>query len=60
MKGIVRSFWVALWFMALTFPLMVIKVNPSSGAVDWRWENMLFTGIGLFFLSLFFSLFSQF
>ena len=51
MKGIVRSFWVALWFMALTFPLMVIKVNPSSGAVDWRWENMLFTGIGIFFLS---------
>ena len=51
MKGIVRSFLVGLWFMALTFPLVVIKVNPSSGEVAWRWENMFAVGGGIFFLS---------
>ena len=51
MKGILRSFLVALWFMALTFPLLVIKVNPASGQVAWRWENMILIGVGIFFLS---------
>jgi branched-chain amino acid transport system permease protein len=51
MKGIVRSLLVSLWFMILTFPLLVIKVNPASGQVAWRWENMILIGVGIFFLS---------
>ena len=51
MRGISRSLLVSLWFMALTFPLMVIKVVPASGQILWRFENCLWLGVGVFFLS---------
>lgn len=37
--------------MFLTFPIMVIRVNPIEKLVEWRWKNMLLIGIGSFFLS---------
>jgi branched-chain amino acid transport system permease protein len=37
--------------MFLTFPIMVIRVNTVQNVVEWRWKNMLFIGIGSFFLS---------
>ncbi len=46
-----RSLYVALWFMFLTFPIMVIRVNPIEQAVEWRWTNMAMVGAGTFFLS---------
>lgn len=51
MKGFIRSLLVSLWFMALTFPLVVIKIMPRTGEVFWRWQNCLYIGIGIFFLS---------
>jgi branched-chain amino acid transport system permease protein len=51
MRGIVRSFLVSLWFVFLTFPLLVIKVVPNTGEVLWRWKNAVGIGIGVFFLS---------
>jgi branched-chain amino acid transport system permease protein len=42
---------VSAWFMFLTFPIMVIRVNTVENVVEWRWYNMLFIGIGSFFLS---------
>ncbi|HSQ86385.1 MAG TPA: branched-chain amino acid ABC transporter permease [Desulfobacterales bacterium] len=50
-QEIKRSFLVSAWFMFLTFPIMVIRVNTVENVVEWRWENMLFIGIGSFFLS---------
>ncbi|MDL2290972.1 branched-chain amino acid ABC transporter permease [Desulfovibrio sp. OttesenSCG-928-F20] len=50
MKGVLRSFLVSLWFMALTFPIMVIRIAPD-GSVVWRWHNMLLMGLGIFLLS---------
>ncbi len=47
-----RSFLVALWFVFLTFPLMVVKVNTLKNIVEWRWINMLWVAIGAFVLSL--------
>ncbi len=47
-----RSFLVALWFVFLTFPLMVVKVNTLKDTVEWRWMNMLWVAIGAFVLSL--------
>lgn len=38
-----------LWFMFLTFPLVVIKVNTTEHLVQWRWTNALWVG-GLSFL----------
>ena len=46
-----KSLLVSLWFMFLTFPIMVIRVNPIEKAVEWRWRNMLIVGVGSFVLS---------
>ena len=46
-----KSFLVSLWFMFLTFPIMVIKVNTVEKIIEWRWEKMFMVGIGSFFLS---------
>jgi branched-chain amino acid transport system permease protein len=51
-ENLKRSFLVALWFVFLTFPLMVVKVNTLKNIVEWRWMNMLWVAIGAFFLSI--------
>ncbi|MCL2458036.1 MAG: branched-chain amino acid ABC transporter permease [Desulfobulbus sp.] len=43
-KDIRHALMVGLWFMFLTFPLLVIKVNPIEQTVTWRWANMLWVG----------------
>ena len=50
--NIKRSMLVALWFVFLTFPLMVVKVNTLKNIVEWRWINMLWVAVGAFVLSL--------
>src|SRR5574340_729174 len=47
-----RSFLVSVWFMFLTFPVMVIRVNTIEKAVQWRWMNMVWVGAASFLLSL--------
>lgn len=42
---------VSVWFMFLTFPIMVIRVNPIENIVEWRWKNMAIVGIASFILS---------
>jgi branched-chain amino acid transport system permease protein len=46
-----KSFFISLWFMFLTFPILVIRVNTIEKIVEWRWRNMTFIGIGSFLLS---------
>ncbi|MCL1980851.1 MAG: branched-chain amino acid ABC transporter permease [Proteobacteria bacterium] len=43
-KDIGHALLIGLWFMFLTFPLLVIKVNPGEQTVSWRWANMLWVG----------------
>lgn len=50
-EEIKKSFLVSLWFMFLTFPIMVIRVNTIYKKVEWRWINLLFIGVGSFLLS---------
>jgi branched-chain amino acid transport system permease protein len=38
--------------MFLTFPLLVMKVNTINDTVIWRWMNLLYVGVGTFFLSI--------
>ncbi len=52
MNDIKRSFGIALWFVFLTFPFLVIRVNTLKHVVEWRWMNMLWVGIGAFVLSM--------
>ncbi len=47
-----KSILASIWFMFLTFPIMVIKVNTVTDTVEWRWHNMAIVGIGTFFLSM--------
>lgn len=51
-QDIQKAFLVALWFVFLTFPIMVIKVNPIERVVSWRWANMLYIAVGSFILYL--------
>ncbi|MGC9325419.1 MAG: high-affinity branched-chain amino acid ABC transporter permease LivM [Desulfomonilia bacterium] len=46
-----KSLLVSVWFMFLTFPIMVIKINPLERTINWRWMNLVYVGIGTFFLS---------
>jgi len=41
----------AVWFVFLTFPLVVVKVNTLKNTVEWRWINMLWVAVGAFILS---------
>jgi len=51
-KELKRSALISLWFAFLTFPIMVIKVNPIERTVDWRWDNMFFIALGSFVISI--------
>jgi branched-chain amino acid transport system permease protein len=52
LQDIKKAFLVSLWFVFLTFPLMVIKINPYERIVTWRWANMLYIAAGSFILYL--------
>lgn len=41
-----------IWFIFLTFPIMVIRVNTVENIIEWRWMNMLYAGVGGFFMSI--------
>ena len=51
LNEIKKSFLASLWFMFLTFPIMVIRVNTVQKEIEWRWQNMFFVGFAIFFLS---------
>jgi branched-chain amino acid transport system permease protein len=56
LQEIKRCFLLSIWFVFLTFPIMVIKVNPFDRVVHWQWMNMAYVAIGSFFLSLLFRM----
>jgi len=49
-----RSTITAIWFVFLTFPIMVIKVDSIEKTVQWRWMNVLYVAVGAFVLSFVF------
>lgn len=38
----------ALWFMFLTFPILVVKVNTIEHTIVWRWMNLIYAGVAAF------------
>ena len=54
-----RSFLVSIWFVFLTFPIMVIRVDSIEKTVQWRWMNMVYVAIGSFVLSYVFRYMMQ-
>lgn len=51
-KELKRSALISLWFAFLTFPIMVVKVDPIERVVSWRWDNMFFIAFGSFVFSI--------
>lgn len=51
MKNFKRSLGIALWFMFLTLPLLVVRVNTIKNEVEWRWINLLWVALASFVLS---------
>ena len=52
MQTLKRPLGIALWFMFLTFPIMVIRVNTLKNEVEWRWWNLLWVGLAAFLLAI--------
>lgn len=47
-----KSLIASIWFAFLTFPIMVVKVNSYEETIHFRWMNMVYVVIGVFFLSM--------
>jgi len=52
LREIKKGLLTSLWFVFLTFPIMVIKVDPIERTVSWRWQNSLYMAIGTFCIYL--------
>jgi len=46
-----KSLLASLWFIFLTFPILVMRINALEKVIEWRWRNMLYVGAGTFLLS---------
>jgi branched-chain amino acid transport system permease protein len=53
MAHLKRSLGIGLWFMFLTLPLMVVRVNTISREVEWRWFNLAWAGLCAFAIAWF-------
>jgi branched-chain amino acid transport system permease protein len=51
LEGLKHSTIISMWFMFLTFPIMVIRVNTIENIIEWRWMNLIYVGCGSFVLS---------
>jgi branched-chain amino acid transport system permease protein len=51
-KALKKGLLTALWFMLLTFPIMVVKVNTIEGTIQWRWGRMAAVGAAVLLVSL--------
>ena len=59
LKELRRSLLLAIWFVVLTFPIMVIRVNTITDTIVWRWDRLLVIAIGSFVGSLVWNYFQR-
>ena len=52
-----KALLTSVWFMFLTFPILVIRVNTIEKVIEWRWLNLVWVGAGSFILSLLWSVY---
>lgn len=48
LKELKKGLFTSLWFVFLTFPIVVIKADPIEKTVIWRWHNAIYMAIGTF------------
>jgi branched-chain amino acid transport system permease protein len=58
-KELKKGALISLWFVFLTFPVMVIKVDPIARTVVWRWHYALFMAFGTLFVYFLAQVFLQ-
>jgi branched-chain amino acid transport system permease protein len=56
-KELKKGALISLWFVFLTFPVMVIKVDPIARTVVWRWHYALYMALGTFLVYFLVQLF---
>lgn len=56
MRALKRSLGISLWFMFLSLPLLVVKVNTLTNTVEWRWSSLVWVGLAAFAISVFWQL----
>lgn len=59
LKEFKKALLTSLWFVFLTFPIVVIKVDPIERTVFWRWQNAFYVGAGTFLVYLLIKLYQQ-
>lgn len=52
MRRVFKAVLTAIWFMALTLPVMGIKLNTLENSVTWRFDRILWLGAGVFVLAV--------
>ncbi|TKB27397.1 branched-chain amino acid ABC transporter permease [Desulfopila sp. IMCC35006] len=52
LKEFKKALLTSLWFVFLTFPIVVIKVDPIERTVFWRWQNAFYMAVGTFSIYL--------
>ena len=45
-KELRRSLLLTIWFVVLTFPIMVIRVNTITNTIEWRWDRLIVITVG--------------
>ncbi|MFW5717397.1 MAG: ABC transporter permease subunit [Spirochaetota bacterium] len=52
-----RSLLIALGFIVMTFPILVIRVNTATDTVEWHWMRLVVIGVGTFLASIAWNLY---
>lgn len=53
MAHLKKSIGISLWFVFLTLPLMVVRVNTITNEIEWRWSNLAWVALCSFAVSWF-------
>jgi branched-chain amino acid transport system permease protein len=59
LKDIKKGLLTSLWFVFLTFPIVVIKADPIEKTVIWRWHNSFYMAVGTFCVYLLLKFFQH-
>ena len=56
LKELRRAAVVTIWFIILTFPIMIMRVNTVTDTIEWRWGRLIFLGASGFIGTLIWSM----
>ena len=51
-----RAIFISLWFVFLTLPLLVVRVDTTNDVIEWRPHSLIYVGVVAFVLYLGWSL----